>query len=76
MIQFVCDSCHKRKQSGQRWILGLAAESIGAKSATREVNILSVWSEPEAVHPMAVHFCSERCKDKYMKRLFTYDLAS
>jgi hypothetical protein len=77
MIDFVCDSCHKRrKKQDQSWILGLAAESIGAKSATREINILSRWGIAEAVHPMAVHFCSERCKDRYMKKLFTYELAS
>ena len=75
MIEFVCDNCHKRKHDRDDWILGLAAESIGVQSARREVNILSRWSEAESVHPMAVHFCSEKCKDRYMKRLFTYDLA-
>ena len=76
MIEFVCDSCHKRKQEGQSWILGLAAESVGVKSARREVNILSAWSVPEDVHPLAVHFCSERCKDKYMERVFAHERAS
>jgi hypothetical protein len=76
MIEFVCDSCNKSKKPDQSWILGLAAESIGAKSATREINILSKWGNAEAVHPMAVHFCSDRCKDRYMKKLFTYELAS
>jgi hypothetical protein len=73
MIEFVCESCHKRKREGQKWILGLAAESVGAQSARREVNILSTWSDAQAVHPLAVHFCSERCKDKYVNRLFTYE---
>jgi len=73
MIEFVCDSCHKRKKEGQSWTLGLAAERVGVQSASREINILSAWAEPEAVHPMAVHFCSQRCKDRYMIRLFSYD---
>ena len=76
MIEYVCDSCHKRKKENQSWILGLAAESVGAQSARREINILSAWSQPEAVHPMAVHFCSERCKDRYVKKLFSYELAA
>jgi len=76
MIEYVCDSCHKRKKENQSWILGLAAESVGVQSARREINILSAWSQPEAVHPMAVHFCSERCKDRYMKKLFSYELAA
>jgi hypothetical protein len=76
MIEFACDTCHKRKKVGQSWILGLAAESLGVQSARREINILSAWVEAEAVHPMAVHFCSERCKEKYMTRLFSYESAS
>jgi hypothetical protein len=76
MIEFICDTCHKRRKEDGNWILGLAAETRGAQSSRREVNILSRWSEPEAVHPLAVHFCSDRCKERYMKRLFTYDLAS
>jgi hypothetical protein len=69
MIQFVCDTCRRVKKD-DGWVLGLAAEQIGAVSARREVNILSRWSDPESVHPLAVHFCSERCKDKYMEGLF------
>lgn len=73
MINFSCDNCGKLKKAEQEWILGLAAESMGATSARREINILSRWVEPEAVHPLAVHFCSEHCKDRYMKKLFEYD---
>jgi hypothetical protein len=72
MIKFVCDSCGRTKRTGQEWLLGLAAESIGVQSARREINILSAWVEPQAVHPMAVHFCSERCKDKYVNKLFSH----
>jgi hypothetical protein len=57
-------------------MLGLAAESVGVQSARREINILSTWAEPQAVHPMAVHFCSERCKDKYVERLFRREAAA
>jgi hypothetical protein len=76
MIKFVCDSCGKSKRTGQNWILGLAAESVGLTSARREVNILSDWAEPQAVHPLAVHFCSEHCRDKYMRRLFQTEVAA
>jgi hypothetical protein len=70
MIKFVCDTCGRTKRTGQEWILGLAAESVSVQSARKEVNILSRWAEPQDVHRMAVHFCSERCKEKYMKKLF------
>jgi hypothetical protein len=71
MIKFMCDSCGRTKRTGQEWLLGLAAESVGVQSARREINILSAWVEPQAVHPMAVHFCSERCKDRYVSKLFS-----
>ena len=76
MITFLCDTCGKLKKPEQDWILGMAAESIGAVSARREINILSVWSSAQAVHPLAVHFCSERCKDRYMNKLFSYGSAA
>ncbi|HZP18559.1 MAG TPA: hypothetical protein VFB00_11370 [Terriglobales bacterium] len=75
MIKFVCDGCGKTKKTGQEWILGLAAESVGAQSARREINILSRWADPQSVHPMAVHFCSDRCKEKYMQKLFSGEVA-
>ena len=71
MIAFICETCGKVKKPDQDWILGMAAESVGVVSARREVNILSVWAEAQAVHPLAVHFCSERCKEKYMQKLFS-----
>jgi hypothetical protein len=70
MIQYVCDSCGKVKKEKDDWIVGLAAESVGVTTSRREVDIMSVWMREHAVHPFAVHFCSERCKDRYMKRLF------
>ncbi|HKW19510.1 MAG TPA: hypothetical protein VJO35_18520 [Terriglobales bacterium] len=76
MIEFVCDTCHKRKKPNQHWTLGLAAESVGVQTARREIDILSAWRDDQAVNPLAVHFCSERCKDKYMNWLFNYHLAS
>jgi hypothetical protein len=72
MIVFTCETCGKLKKPEQDWILGMAAESLGAVSARRELNILSTWANAQAVHPLAVHFCSERCKDRYMTKLFNY----
>jgi len=71
MIQFVCDSCGAVKEASDIWVLGLAAEALGATSARREVTILSTWDRPSAVYPLAVHFCSVECKDDYVGRLFT-----
>ncbi len=70
MIEFVCDNCSNVKQPEEVWIVGLAAEAVGAVSARREVNIQSAWTREAAVHPLAVHFCSVQCKDEYMSKLF------
>jgi hypothetical protein len=70
MIQFICDFCSRVKNPEDIWLLGLAAESLGLTSARREVTILSGWDRDRAVHPLAVHFCSEICKDHYIEQLF------
>jgi len=70
MIDFVCDTCGAVKQADESWVVGLAAEAVGAVSARREVNIQSAWTREAALHPLAVHFCSIQCKDEYMARLF------
>jgi hypothetical protein len=70
MIRFDCDWCNRTKASDEIWILGLAAESVGVTAASREITILPVWERETAVHPLAVHFCSEECKGDYMARLF------
>lgn len=70
MIEFVCDSCGRVKDAQETWILGLAAEAVGVTAARREVSIISLWDRERALHPLAVHFCSESCKDDYLQRLF------
>jgi hypothetical protein len=70
MIQFACDSCRRIKPLNQIWLLGLAAEAVGLTAARREVTILPVWDSEQAVNRLAVHFCSERCKDGYVAKLF------
>jgi hypothetical protein len=70
MILFACDWCRTIKQRGETWILGLAAESIGATAARREINILTGWDEGRACHPLAVQFCSVEHKDRYMAAMF------
>jgi hypothetical protein len=70
MLDFVCDTCSAVKEPEETWIVGLAAEALGAVSARREVNLQSAWTREAAIHPLAVHFCSIQCKDEYLARLF------
>ncbi|MEY2412406.1 MAG: hypothetical protein QOD84_1012 [Acidobacteriaceae bacterium] len=73
MIKFVCDSCNAVKEPSEAWIVGIAAESVGAVSARREVTILSSWDRTNALHPLAVHFCSVQCQEEFKERLFGPD---
>ena len=76
MIQFVCDSCGRVKEPSETWIVGIAAEAVGMTAARREVTIKSDWDRVTAVHPLAVHFCSVKCKDDYMAELFAPEASS
>ena len=76
MIQFACDSCGKVKKPTGIWILGRAAEAVGITVVRREVDILSAWNDGDAVHSLAVHFCSEAYKDKYIAELIGKKQAS
>jgi hypothetical protein len=68
MIQVVCETCGKVKPVGDFWILGLT-------SANGEIDIFSGWFElEELAHPLAVHFCSIECKDKYIAKAFVRTL--
>jgi hypothetical protein len=70
MVQFVCDNCQSIKGPKESWILGLAADTLGITSASREISILQGWDAVRAADPLAVHFCSVECKDRYVEQLF------
>ena len=72
MLQYMCDWCKRVKQSGEAWILGFAAETVGITAAKREVTLASHWDANRAAHPLAVHFCSEEHKDDYVAALFDF----
>jgi hypothetical protein len=74
MLRYECDTCHGLKIRGEEWILGSAAENIGAVSARREISFEPEWDEERACHALAVHFCSFECKDKYLKSMFGNDV--
>jgi hypothetical protein len=70
MVRYECDFCGRLKESGEAWILGFAAEAVGVTAARREITIVPQWDEAKAVDYLAVHFCSEECRQKYMAQLF------
>jgi hypothetical protein len=75
MLRYECDNCHRFKNNDEAWILGFAAERIGAVSARREITIANSWDEDRAVNLLAVHFCSDECRAEYMQAMFGDDSA-
>ncbi len=69
MLAYLCDWCKRAKKPGEKWIVGLAAESVGAATERAEVVIHGGWSEDWARHNLAVHFCSEGHKNSYIRAL-------
>lgn len=69
-MEYRCDWCHRIKKPGDVWIVGLAGERSGVSGSRRQMETLKKWSTQWAVHPLAVHFCSERHKDNFVEALF------
>jgi len=70
MVRFECETCKRLKEPNETWILGFAAENIGVISARREIEIADAWNPMKACEPLAVHFCSDKCRAQYMDALF------
>src|SRR5690242_15613292 len=76
MLKIFCDTCDAMKMADDVWLLGLAAETLGVTQSRREVSVLPVWDANQALHPLAVHFCSTECKDDYLATLFGEEAAT
>lgn len=70
MRTYACDWCNRPRNSGERWLLGFAAERIGSTGVQREVSMAGRWSDRAAEHPLAVHFCSAEHRNAYVEALF------
>lgn len=76
MLQYICDWCKRTKRPADAWLIGFSAENIGVVSARREITVSSAWNDAQARHPLAVHFCSDDHKDRYMAALFDTEPAA
>ena len=73
MIEITCDSCGKKKDLDQRpgpetWILGYDLEIETPNSVNHSVRFLDRWDDRRIVELGAVHFCSTKCRDAYVRR--------
>ncbi len=74
MLRYQCDNCARLKEANEVWLLGFAAENIGAVSARREFSMEPAWDDDKAVRWLAVHFCSDECRRGFGEKLFGADV--
>ena len=73
MIKISCDVCNKvRPQSDRRiaedsWVLGYDIEVENANALQRSLRFLTRWDDARVLELGAIHLCSEKCKDRYIK---------
>ena len=71
MRTYACDWCRRSRNPGESWLLGFAAERIGATGVQREISMAGRWSSVAAAHPLAVHFCCAAHRNAYVEALFS-----
>jgi hypothetical protein len=73
MIKISCDVCNKvRPQTDRRiaddsWVLGYDIEIENANALQRSLRFLGRWDDARVLELGAIHLCSEKCKDRYIK---------
>jgi len=73
MVRITCDSCGAVKPvygrlRREEWILGYDIESKSARSLQRAIRFLDRWDNRCIMELGAIHFCSVKCKEEYLKK--------
>jgi len=73
MVKISCDVCGKvrpamdRRIADDTWVLGYDIEVENANALQRSLRFLSRWDDARVLELGAIHLCSEKCKDQYIK---------
>jgi hypothetical protein len=73
MVKITCDVCGKaRPQKDTRigddsWVLGYDLEVENANALQRSLRFLNRWDDARVLELGAIHLCSVKCKDQYIK---------
>jgi putative heme degradation protein len=74
MVEITCDMCQKRKPASEKrlgsdsWILGYDIETEKANALQRSLRFLDRWDDARVLELGAIHLCSERCKEEYIRK--------
>jgi len=73
MVKITCDVCGKARATSDRrigddsWILGYDIEVENANALQRSLRFLGRWDDTRVLELGAIHLCSEKCKEQYIK---------
>ena len=72
MVRISCDICGRTRPASEKiqseeWILGYDFESESKAGLQRSVRFLDRWDDRRVLELGAIHLCSEKCRDKYLK---------
>lgn len=74
MVKISCDVCGKTKPAADKrigndsWLLGYDIEMENANALQRSLRFLSRWDDTRVLELGAIHLCSEKCKDEYIRK--------
>jgi hypothetical protein len=71
MVEITCDSCGKKKPEEPRddgWVLGYDLEVQTPNALNHSIRFLDRWDDRRILELGAVHFCSVKCRDAFLKR--------
>jgi hypothetical protein len=68
MVRISCDVCGRLKSAADHeWILGYDLQVERRAGLRRSVHFLDHWYDARVLELGAIHFCSEKCRDKYLE---------
>lgn len=74
MVEITCDVCDKKRPQSEKrlgkdsWILGYDIEMEKANALQRSLRFLDRWDDSRVLELGAIHLCSEKCKDDYIRK--------
>jgi hypothetical protein len=74
MVEITCDVCDKKRPQSEKrlskdsWILGYDIEMEKANALQRSLRFLDRWDDARVLELGAIHLCSEKCKEDYIRK--------
>ncbi len=74
MVTITCDACGREKPQPEQiapgrdpWVLGYDLQSETHNAVSRSIRFLDRWDDRRALELGAIHLCSDKCKQDYMR---------